>query len=248
MGLALQKPGAGPDRCVSLRRRPEPAFSPGLRPEESAGSTYSCTSSVCVAMTLTRNGARMTGPAHPYLGPSGETGPVPADVIELIMADHRRIGRLSDVLYDAARRDGGRSPDWIPGHVWQRLADLLVIHTRAEEQICYLSMFGSGARAAEQMRDSVADHDDIREVIGEASVQSVGSVPWWRAVRTVIAVSAEHLEREERDILPGCLLELTMSRRKELGGQWCAFIAAWRRDDATPLPPQGSPAGGSMSS
>lgn len=174
----------------------------------------------------------MTGSAHPYLGPSGETGPVPADVIELIMADHRRIGRLSDVLYDAARQDGGRGPDWMPGHVWQRLADLLVMHTQAEEQICYLSMFGSGAGAAERMRDSVADHDDIRAVIGEASVQPVGSVPWWRAVRTAIAVSAEHLEREERYILPGCLLELTMSRRKELGGQWCAFIAAWRRGAA----------------
>lgn len=174
----------------------------------------------------------MTGPARSYPGPSGEI--VPADIIELIMADHRRIRRLCDVLHDAARHDGGTRPDWMPGHVWQRLADLLVAHTRAEEQTCYLSMFGSGARAAERMRDSVADHDDIREVIGEASTQSVGSVPWWRAVRTVLAASAEHLEREERDILPDCLLELTMSQRKELGRQWCACIAAWRRNASLP--------------
>jgi hypothetical protein len=43
-----------------------------------------------------------------------------------------------------------------------------------------------------------------------------------------MAVSAEHLEREERDVLPGCLLGLSMSRRKDLGRQWCAFMAAWK--------------------
>jgi Hemerythrin HHE cation binding domain len=175
----------------------------------------------------------MTGPARQHPALSGGTVPVPADVIELIMADHRRIGRLGDVLYDTARHSRGPGLDWMPGDVWQQLADLLMVHTRAEEQICYLPIFGSGLRAAERMRDSVADHDDIREIIGEASMQPAGSTLWWRAVRTAVVVSAEHLEREERDILPACLLGLTMSRRKELGRQWCAFTAAWRRD-ATP--------------
>jgi Hemerythrin HHE cation binding domain len=168
---------------------------------------------------------------HP--GPPGETDPVPADIVELIMADHRRIRRLRDVLYDAARHHGGPGPDWIPGDVWQQLADLLIAHTEAEEQICYLPMFGSGVRAAERTRDLAADHDDIRGIIGEASMQPVGSARWWRAVRAVLAVSAEHLEREARDILLGCLFESTMSHRRELGRQWCAFMAAWRRD-ATP--------------
>ncbi len=104
------------------------------------------------------------------------------------------------------------------------------MHTQAEEHICYLPMFRSGPRATERMREPVADHNDIREIIGEASMQPVGSAPRWRAVRTVLTVSAEHLEREERDILPDCLLGLTMSRRKELGRQWCAFVAAWRAD------------------
>jgi len=90
------------------------------------------------------------------------------------------------------------------------------VHTQAEEHICYLPMFRSGPRATERMREPVADHNDIREIIGEASMQPVGSAPRWRAVRTVLTVSAEHLEREERDILPDCLLGLTMSRRKEL--------------------------------
>jgi hypothetical protein len=131
----------------------------------------------------------MTGPAGQYPGASGAIRYVlipgagasrQADIIELILADHRRIGRLCRALYDTARYDGSPRPDWTLGQVWQRLADLLVAHTRAEEEICYLPLFGTGAQAAERMRDSIADHDDIRGIIGEAAVQTVGSAPWWR--------------------------------------------------------------------
>jgi hypothetical protein len=193
----------------------------------------------------------MTGPARQHPGESDATRYVPipgegpsrqTDIIELILADHRRISRLCTVLYDTARYDNAPRPDWMPGHVWQRLADLLVAHTQAEEETCYLPLFGIGAQATERMRDSIADHDDIRETIAEAATQPVGSAPWWRTVRTVMAVSAEHLEREERDVLPGCLPGLSMSRRKELGRQWCAFKAAWR-PGGTPGSPRQSTSG-----
>jgi hypothetical protein len=124
----------------------------------------------------------------------------PADIIELILADHRRIGRLCHALNDTARHDGGPRPDWMPGHMWQRLADLLVAHTRAEEETWYLPLFGTGPQVAERIRDSIADHDEIRGIIGAAAVQPAGSAAWWRTVRTVLTVSAEHLEPEERDV------------------------------------------------
>jgi hypothetical protein len=68
--------------------------------------------------------------------------------------------------------------------------------------------------------------DPLVGVLG--AVQPAGSAAWWRTVRTVLAVSAEHLEHEERDVLPVWLPGLSMSRRRELGRQWCAFMAAWR--------------------
>jgi Hemerythrin HHE cation binding domain len=193
----------------------------------------------------------VTGPARQHPGESDATRHIPipgagasrqADIIELILADHRRISRLCAVLYDTARYDDGPRPDWMPGHVWQRLADLLVAHTQAEEETCYLPLFGTGAQATERMRYSIADHDDIREIIAEAAVQPAGSAAWWRTVRTVMAVSAEHLEREERDVLPSCLPGLSMRRRKELGRHWCAYMAAWR-SDATLRPPRQSSSG-----
>src|ERR1700748_295009 len=93
------------------------------------------------------------------------------------------------------------------------------------------------------MRDSIADHDDIRGTISAAAVQPVGSAAWWHTVRTVMAVSAEHLEHEERDVLPVWLPGLSMSRRKELGRRWCAFVAAWRPDATLAQPPQRSSSG-----
>jgi hypothetical protein len=153
----------------------------------------------------------------------------PTDVIELIMTDHRRIRRLSEALDNAARYRGDSGQNWTPARVWQRLAALLEAHTRAEEEICY-PLSGCSPQNAGRWRDAIDDHEDIREAIGEASLQRAGSTLWWRAVRAVLAASAGHLDREERDVLPHCLAGLTVSQRRELGRQWLGFIAAWTLD------------------
>ncbi|MBV9204206.1 MAG: hemerythrin domain-containing protein [Actinobacteria bacterium] len=153
-------------------------------------------------------------------------------MIELIMADHRRIRRLCAALEDVVRCPGEAGSDQSLAHVWRRLADLLEAHFRAEEEICYLPMFGCSPRPAERW-DAVADHDDIRAAMGEASLQPVGSALWWRAVRAVVTASIGHLDWEERGVLAACLPGLTISQRRELGRCWLAFIAAWTLD-ATP--------------
>ncbi len=147
------------------------------------------------------------------------------------MADHRRIRRLRETLDHAVRRGDEYRSDWVLAHAWQRLADLLETHTRAEEEICYLSMF-AGPQAAEQRREAIADHGDIREAVGEASLQRAGSALWWRAVRSALATTVDHLDREERGVLADCRPGLTITRRRELGRQWLAYTAAWRRDAA----------------
>jgi hypothetical protein len=164
-------------------------------------------------------------------GPRAALAPAggrPADVIELIMADHRRIRRLSEALYDAVRCADDVGENWMLAHVWQRLSGLLEAHTRAEEEVCYPLMFRAGAQADELWHGAIADHDDIREAAAEASLRRVGSALWWRAVRGVLDCSAEHLEREERGVLARC--DLTAAQRRELGRQWSAFVAAWTQD------------------
>lgn len=165
-----------------------------------------------------------TGPSRTVVPPSGQ----PTGIFDLIMADHRRIRRLSAALDDMARWNGDSGS--MLGHAWLRLASLLEVHTRAEEEICYLPMSGCGPHAAEDRRAAIADHDDIREAIREASLHPPGSAPWWRAVRAALALTAGHLDREERGLLADGLAGLTMTKRRVLGRQWCAFIAAWRKD------------------
>jgi hypothetical protein len=184
---------------------------------------------------------------YQYPRPSGRTvaprsGP-PADVVELILADHRRIRRLREVLDDAVRRGAASGPAWVLGHVWERLAELLEAHTWAEEEICYLSMSESSPDPAEWRRAVIADHDDIREAVGEAALRPAGSALWWAAVSAALAINADHLDREERDILAGWLPRLTMSQRHELGHQWLAFVSAWRTGRRGALPPGVSPGG-----
>ena len=179
----------------------------------------------------------MTAPAPHYPGASGgirryvpvrdAEASLSADIVELIMADHRRIRRLCRAVQDTARQPG---PDWMLGHVWQRLADLLVAHTQAEERTCYAYVPSPDPNDIWPMPDPLVVHDDIRKLIGEAARHPVGSAPWWHAVSSVIELSTEHHEREERDILPRYVAGLSLSRRKELGRQWCAFMASWPFD------------------
>jgi hypothetical protein len=104
----------------------------------------------------------------------------------------------------------------------------------AAEEICYLPMSRSGSVPAERRRDAIADHGDIREAIGEATLQLAGSTVWWAAARAVLAASGDHLEHEEHDMLAGWLPSLTLSQRLELGSQWLTFTGA-RRLETIPV-------------
>lgn len=167
---------------------------------------------------------------EPAAWPSRPSGQ--ADIADLIMADHRRIRRLRDAVYDAGRSAGHSGLEWMPGHVWQRFTGLLVAHFEAEEGVCYRTVVAPGAdgrQAAGPQREAIADHDDIREAVREASQLRPGSAPWWRTVTAVLSASTEHLDREESGILAASLPRLTLNQRRMLGHQWLAFTASSAR-------------------
>lgn len=169
------------------------------------------------------------GPVAALTQPPGRT----ADIMDLIMADHRRIRRLRDALYDAARHAGSSAPEWVPVHVWQRFTGLLMAHFRTEEDVCYLPMAKAAADAAADagadaagQRQAMADHSDIRRAIAAAALQPAGSAPWWRAVTVALTTSMDHLDREESGFLADCLSRMTPDQRRMLGRQWMVLAAA----------------------
>ena len=78
---------------------------------------------------------------------------------------------------------------------------MIDLHTQAEEEICYLAMFGTSRAGLAQVQASIADHDDIREAFGEARLQPAGSDRWWTAVKAALSTWVEQIDREERGVL-----------------------------------------------
>lgn len=164
-------------------------------------------------------------PARPLLLRAAKVPP--ADIIELVLADHRRIVRLRDAL-GAAGRGSGSGTGWMLAHAGQRLAEVLAAHLQAEQEICYLSMFGAGRHR--EWREAMADDDDVHYAICEAGLQRPGTAGWRRAVRAAAAAGTRHVERAQAGPLARWQSRLTASQRRELGRQWSAFIAARARD------------------
>jgi Hemerythrin HHE cation binding domain len=157
-----------------------------------------------------------------------------ADIIELILADHRRIRRLLDALAAAGRRDGIGSLGCHPGPVWHRVAELILLHTEAEQEICYLALFRGGPWAEAQWRDAIADHDDIRAALQETALQPAGSSAWWRAATAVLRLTRDHMDAEEHGILRSFARRASPELRHELAQRWVSFAAARIRDTARP--------------
>jgi hypothetical protein len=130
--------------------------------------------------------------------PDGK-GPQMADIIEVILADHKRIRRLLRALDDAARYGEDPYAGWMLAPMWCRLADLLQLHAEAEEEICYLALFGQG-RTRPRRWDAIADHDDFREDLWEASARR-RFCDLVARIASALRASSDHVAREERGAL-----------------------------------------------
>lgn len=152
-----------------------------------------------------------------------------ADIIDLVLADHQRIRCLITAPGKVRRQlpVPAPAPAWAVAATWHQLAGLLDLHTRAEEEICYLPMSGGGQAAAGQIEDALADHGDIREAMAEARLQPAGSAQWWQAAGFALAACPGHLSREESGVLAAFARRADPALRQRLGCQWLAFCTAW---------------------
>ena len=144
---------------------------------------------------------------------------------ELIVTEHARILRLLRALDDLARRGDSAAARLALSQVWTRLASLLEVHTRAEEEICFPLVFGSGASTLDVAETATADHDDIREAVSEARLLEAGSARWWQLISAIHAACTEHFASEERGPLAQICGSLPREKSKVLVRQWAAFAA-----------------------
>jgi hypothetical protein len=148
-----------------------------------------------------------------------------SEIGELIVTEHARILRLFRALDDLARRGDPAVARLALSQVWARLASLLEVHTKAEEEICFPVAFGSGASALDLAETATADHDDIREAVAEARLLEAGSARWWQLISAIHTACTEHFAGEERGPLAQICGSLPPEKSKVLVRQWAAFAA-----------------------
>jgi RecJ-like exonuclease len=152
-----------------------------------------------------------------------------ADILEVILSDHRRIRRLQQGLREAARMSGSK-PGWVLPHTWERLASLIEILTITEEEICWLPMSAAVPEIRARAREMAAVGADIREAIAEARLVPCRTPPWWRAVNDALAACAAQMECVEQEILPTFARHADQRLCDRLSRQWLVFQAAYGGD------------------
>jgi hypothetical protein len=147
------------------------------------------------------------------------------DVVELIVAEHRRIGRLCAALDHAVSHPSRLHPD-PAGPVWVRLAELLLLHTDAEEKICFPTLFALAGYGSEQIREAIAGLDDIRAAVAEGRRCRLDSPQWQAAVLAVGRAAHKHCASIEHGALPALCRGASPQQRARLARQWAAFMTA----------------------
>lgn len=148
------------------------------------------------------------------------------DITDIILEQHNEQRRLFGFLQEIDRSDvEALTP------IWNRLRGLLDAHAEAEERFFYPRLLkeGKGASdadsAADETRDAIEDHNEIRDAAKEADAQDVGSDAWFKAVCKADLANSKHMAEEERQGLADFRRHSSVEERHQLGVQFLAFVS-----------------------
>ncbi|MEO5867127.1 MAG: hemerythrin domain-containing protein [Sphingomonas sp.] len=115
--------------------------------------------------------------------------------------------------------------------LWTRLKNLLDAHAEAEERFFYprLMKIGTGGNdadsAAEETKDAIEDHNDIRDTGEAVGKHKVGSKAWFDAVGACNKANGDHMAEEERQGLTDFRKHARLDERHDLAVKFAAFEA-----------------------
>jgi hypothetical protein len=122
-----------------------------------------------------------------------------SDITEEILNQHHIQRRMFAQLDEIDPGDTGNL-----AALWHRLATFLEVHAAAEEIYFYPRVLQLGAgppdgggTPADETKDAIKDHNEIRDAIAEAGRHPVGSDRWWTAVRATRKANDEHMAEED---------------------------------------------------
>lgn len=148
------------------------------------------------------------------------------DITDLILSEHDEQRRLFLEIDDLADGDGTALKA-----VWGRLRGLLDRHAEAEERYFYpeLLKIGHGAAdsdsAADETRDAIKDHNEIRDHAAEVDKHEPGSKAWLAAVAATNKANGDHMAEEERQGLSDFRRHADPALRDRLAIDFARFSA-----------------------
>jgi len=148
------------------------------------------------------------------------------DITQLILDDHHEQRRLFAVLEQIPSKDvlALRA-------IWTRLAALLEVHAEAEERFFYPALLrvghGAGGKrdAADETKDAIKDHNQIRDAVAAVAGHAVGSPEWHAAIAQANLANRDHMGEEEREGLTDFRRNAALQERHDLAVSFAAFEA-----------------------
>lgn len=141
------------------------------------------------------------------------------DLVELVRGDHARIGRLFEELEGVTGNQARLAV------LWAGLAEVLLAHVGAFEEICRLPLRRAVPDSAPRTQDIDAQVLDICEAVAEARLLPAGSTQWWLSVRAAHAAIDLHISSVETGSLSRFAQLAPEATRLKLGRQWKRFMA-----------------------
>jgi hypothetical protein len=138
------------------------------------------------------------------------------DITALILSEHDTFRRAFTELAEVSDVEQLRAR-------WTELADSLEVHASGEEEIFYPELLQDVPDSGDDTEHAVKDHNEIRDAVRAVADHEVGSDAWWEAVGAAREANSEHLDEEEKDVLPPFRETVELDRRTELGIRWLAF-------------------------
>ncbi len=138
------------------------------------------------------------------------------DIVNLILDDHASFRRDFETLL-------GLTDEEDPGARWEELAARLEVHASGEESVLYPQVLNKVDDAEDDTEHAVKDHNKIRDAIRVVGEQEVATPAWWDAIRDAQYENNDHLDEEERDVLPPFRSEVSDDTRATMGQEWLAF-------------------------
>ena len=131
------------------------------------------------------------------------------DVVELILADHRKFEELFRALRD---RNSDRSA------VLGELAALLVAHAEAEESKVYPALKRYKEVDNDEVDHGAEEHAEGHQaLLALMEVEDTSSEEWESKLEELVEALNHHVDEEERTILNDARQEVSDERRDELG-------------------------------